>query len=67
MKRRPKGFQTDLARLLDNYSLGADSDSPNYVLAQYLTGCLDVFNMTMYEYKNWHSSDVLETPKETVG
>lgn len=38
------GFTTDLAALINKYSLENGSDTPDYILAAYLTNCLFEFN-----------------------
>lgn len=37
-------FTTELAGLLNKYSLENHSNTPDYVLAQFLVTCLDAFN-----------------------
>lgn len=37
-------FQNELAALINKYSKEARSDTPDFVLAQYLENCLDAFS-----------------------
>lgn len=37
-------FLSDLRKLINRYSLESCSDSPDWLLAEYLYGCLEVFN-----------------------
>jgi hypothetical protein len=39
-------FRRELATLLNRYSKENGSDTPDFILANYLIGCLDVFNNT---------------------
>ena len=54
-----KDFEKELTTLLNRYSMENDSDTPDYILAKYLTGCLDVFNNIVAERRDWHKEGIL--------
>jgi hypothetical protein len=49
-----ESFETQLTRLLNRHSLENGSDTPDFILAQYLTQCLAVFNHTLVERETWY-------------
>jgi len=47
-------FKLSLARLINQHSLENGSDTPDFILADYLCQCLAVFNVTTKERKRWY-------------
>jgi hypothetical protein len=39
-----KGFKKDLESLIYTYCMETDSDTPDYILAEYMASCLKAFN-----------------------
>jgi hypothetical protein len=57
-------FEKELKDLINSHSKENDSDTPDFILAQYLMGCLDVFNKTVCNREEWYGredSDIKET------
>jgi hypothetical protein len=50
----PEGFQADLTALINKYSLENGSNTPDFLLADYLVDCLAVFNVTMARRERWY-------------
>lgn len=50
-------FKTELSNLLNKHSLENNSDTPDYLLAQYLDNCLINYVETVTMRDNWHSED----------
>ena len=51
----PKGnLESDLAALLNGYSLENDSNTPDFILAEYLIRCLDAYNMALVDRARWY-------------
>jgi len=48
-------FKIKLAELINTYGLEGGSDTPDYVLADYLIVCLTAFNVATKERKSWYS------------
>ncbi len=47
-------FVKDLEQLLNKHSLESGSDTPDFILAEFLTGCLETFNDTLTQRENWY-------------
>lgn len=50
----PKTFTEALERLLNKFSMERDSNSPDFVLGNYLTGALAAFNAAVVEREQWY-------------
>lgn len=49
-------FEKELESLLNRYSKENGSDTPDFILAEYLIGCLENFNNTVGKRTNWYST-----------
>lgn len=55
----PSAFELALEGLINRHSVENESDTPDFILAGYLRGCLDAYNTTVrardkwYGYKPW--------------
>jgi hypothetical protein len=47
-------FEKELESLLNRYSKENGSNTPDFILAEYLTGCLENFNNTVGKRTNWY-------------
>lgn len=47
-------FKKDLQRLLNSYSKENGSNTPDFILAEYLVACLEVFNITIGARERWY-------------
>jgi hypothetical protein len=52
-------FQKDLESLINKHSLENGPDTPDFLLAEYLTGCLAVFNKTVKARDRWYGKPQL--------
>jgi hypothetical protein len=50
----PSPFVRDLEHLINRHSVENESDTPDFILAQYLRGCLDVWDHTIRERDRWY-------------
>lgn len=50
-------FKEALMYLINDYSLENDSDTPDYILANYLKDCLDAFDEAVNARREWHSTE----------
>lgn len=48
------GFKKELESLLNKYSKENGSNTPDFMLAEFLNGCLEVFNMTVMTRSKWY-------------
>lgn len=54
-------FQIDLEKLINRYSLEKDSDTPDFILAEYLNNCLKNFNNTIKMRDDYWGDDHSES------
>lgn len=47
-------FERDLDALINRHSLENESNTPDFILAQYLVGCLKVFAMAVNDREKWY-------------
>ncbi len=50
-------FKKDLAEVLNKHSMENGSDTPDFILAEFLHGCLMVFDKLMKRRERWYSND----------
>ena len=55
-------FETDLRDLINRYSRENGSDTPDFILAQYLLACLAAFDSALQGRANWHGQ--AQQPKQ---
>jgi len=51
-------FQEELEKLINCHSQENGSNTPDFILASYLKGCLDNFNETVQAREKWHGREV---------
>ena len=49
-----KGFQLALIVLINQHSMEIDSNTPDFILAEYLTECLELWERTVSSREEWH-------------
>ena len=47
-------FETELADLINRYSMENGSDTPDFILARYLGDCLKTFNRANKRRERWY-------------
>ena len=50
-------FKTKLTMLINEYSLEDDSDTPDFILARFIEGCLKAFNKAVQQRETWYVRD----------
>ncbi len=48
------GFRDDLETLLNRHSMENGSDTPDFILAEYLTNCLQAFDTALHSRTHWY-------------
>lgn len=61
-----KGFVTELSALLNKYSMENGSDTPDYVLAEYLNAVLQNFNYAVRFRESARNVQANTTPKSEL-
>ena len=56
-----KQFQNELTKLINRHSLENESNTPDYILSDYLVRCLKNFNETSTHRVDWHTSTPIES------
>lgn len=60
-----ESFKSALTRLLNRYNLEGGSDTPDFLLADYLIQCLAVFDVTMAHREAWYGRQVgVKSPQD---
>lgn len=57
MDREMSKFEEEVRKLINSLSEENESDTPDYILAKYLNGCLAIFNNAVNERRDWHSTE----------
>lgn len=50
-------FQNELEQLINRHSMENGSDTPDFILAEYLVGCLKVYDATIEKRCTWYGQD----------
>ena len=53
-------FRKELEGLINRYSMENGSDTPDFILAGYMAGCLDAFDTAMTAREMWYGRKVGE-------
>lgn len=56
-------FRLELANLINKFSKENGSDTPDYILASYLTDCLEAFDSAVKSRTLWYKSE----PNDDIG
>lgn len=59
-------FVEELSDLLNKYSKENDSDTPDYILANYISRCLDTFSKTVAEREQWYGRPLSKNQVQEV-
>ena len=51
-------FQKEIEAVINKHSMESGSATPDFILAEYLAGCLQTFNATMSKREKWYGRQV---------
>lgn len=54
----PRTFEEELTTLINKHGLEGGSDTPDFILAMYLSGCLKTYNNTILRRDRWNRNGV---------
>lgn len=57
-------FKTELEHLINKHSKENKSNTPDFILADYMANCLDVYNRTILMREAWYGKEVIENNEE---
>jgi len=58
-------FKTKLNGLINEYSLENTSNTPDFILSEYLVSCLAAFDAATQQRENWYGRDPRPTYTQT--
>jgi len=47
-------FEQKLVSIINGHCIENESDTPDHLLAEYIRGCLDIYNKTVKKRDEWH-------------
>jgi len=47
-------FRKELEEVINKYSKESDSNTPDFILAEYLNNCLNAYNLAVLKRHQWH-------------
>ena len=50
-------FRKELEDLLNKHSMENESNTPDFILSDYLTRCLDAFDIAVQDRTHWYERD----------
>lgn len=53
-----ESFRTELEHLINSHSMENGSDTPDFILAEYLADCLDAFDKALQHREAWYNRKV---------
>lgn len=60
IREETRSLETDLEKLLNFHSAEGVSDTPDFVLAQFLMGCLNAWNASVRRRERWYGRTIGE-------
>lgn len=51
-----KNFREEVEQLINKHSIENNSNTPDFVLAEYLANCLQAFNNAINKRESWHKN-----------
>ena len=57
MAECPAAFMEDLTALLHRYGMEHGSNTPDFILAEYLLKCLETWNATVQRREQWYGRE----------
>ena len=60
-------FKDELSSLINRHSKENGSNTPDFILAQYLEGCLEVFEAASQQRETWHGRDARPSHSTLAG
>lgn len=57
-------FQSELCCLINRYSKESGSDTPDFILAEYMLNCLESYNKAVKKRDKWYGHPIDDNPRE---
>ena len=52
--KKQENFEDELRKLINKFNMESDSNTPDYILSQYMFSCLISFNTATQQRETWH-------------
>ncbi len=59
-------FEKELEQLINKYSMENDSNTPDFILAEYLSNCLKTFNIILQKRAHWYDETGLPISEKVI-
>ncbi len=59
-------FKKELEILINKHSLENDSNTPDFILANYMAMCLDAYNITLQSREQWYGREIEKINKCSI-
>lgn len=59
-------FERAIQYAINTHSKESDSNTPDFILAQYLSGCLQAFNQATQQRETWYERDASPSDRWTI-
>jgi hypothetical protein len=59
-------FEEELRKLINTFSLEPESDTPDFILVEYISGCLDTFNKAVTRNSTYHKIKQCKKANEKI-
>lgn len=66
METNRTGFRAELETLINRNSRENGSDTPDFILADYMADCLDAYDKAVTRRTEWHKPEPKEPPNAEV-
>jgi len=53
-----KEFKQELEILINKHSIENESDTPDFILANYIAMCLEAYNVTLKSREQWYGRNI---------
>ena len=59
-------FKDELEYLINRHSKENDSNTPDFILAEYMSACLSAYNTAVQQRETWYGRDARPSPSPTA-
>lgn len=60
-------FEKELRDMINRRCMEGGSDTPDFILAKYLTCCLEAFDQAVQRRDEWYSAEPFKEPEDNRG
>ena len=64
MEEKKESFVKELTSLINKHSMENASDTPDFILSEFLWACLQAFNRAMIQRRVWYGNRTVDEAKD---